>query len=85
MIDLVEYFATSPAASLAIEMTDVADRRLVLLVDSLAVSPSAILRKVRLVRSEVVEDPSAVEELLWPNGLSRQGRGVRESHVESTE
>ena len=47
MIDLVEYFATSPAASLAMEMTDLAERRLA--VDWLAVSPSVILRKVRLV------------------------------------
>ena len=78
--DLVEYFATSPAASLAMEMVDLAERRLVLLGDSLAVSPSAILRKVGLVRPEVVEALSSVEELLWPSGLSRQGRGgVRES------
>ena len=85
MTDLVEYFATSPAASLAMEMTDLAERRLVLLVDSLAVSPSVILRKVRLVSRRWLKTRPDWRRCLGGLALSREGRGVREFHVESTE
>ena len=76
-MDDVVNFITSPAALLATEITDRAERMLAREVDSLTVSSSGILEKVRPVRWEELCGPSAVVVVLWPSGLGSEARGVR--------
>ena len=51
-MDEVVHFMTSPAASLAVEITEWAERMLAREVDSLTASASGILKKSRPVRKE---------------------------------
>ena len=60
MMDEVVHFMTSPAASLAVEITEWAERMLAREVDSLTASGSGILKKSRPVRKEEQGGLSAV-------------------------
>ena len=84
-MDEVVHFMTSPAALLAVEITELADHMLAREVDSLTASGSGILEKSRPVRTEEQGGQSSLEADLWRSGRSRKARGVLgSSGVEST-
>ena len=74
-MDEVVHFMTSPAALLAVEITELADHMLAREVDSLTASGSGILEKSRPVRTEEQGGQSSVEADLWRSGRSRKARG----------
>ena len=75
-MDEVVHFMTSPAALLAVEITELADHMLAREVDSLTASGSGILEKSRPVRTEEPGGQSSLEADLWRSGRSRKARGV---------
>ena len=74
-MDEVVHFMTSPAALLAVEITELADHTLAREVDSLTASGSGILEKSRPVRTEEQGGQSSLEADLWRSGRSRKARG----------
>ena len=74
-MDEVVHFMTSPAALLAVEITELADHMLAREVDSLTASGSGILEKSRPVRTEEQGGQSSLEADLWRSGRSRKARG----------